>query len=359
VATPEGYKYWITFVDDSSRFWGVYPLKFKSEAFEAFKVYRAYAENALPGLHIVEFQDDEGGEYIGKAFIQFCLEHGIQRRHTETDEPYQNGVAERTNRTIIEGAETLLAESKLPPSFWWRAVATFVHVRNRCPTHPLPNTTPFSEWTGQKPNLSHLRVFGCLAYILVKKKKRKALQSHAIKCIFVGYAPGKKAWTFYNPQTQKFIESSHATFDERVFPGNTKTLVNPFGDLSTPTSAPPPITTSAPEHILDTSDLHRQGGVLDSDSTATDNPLSPQLPAPDNPLSLQLPAIDTPFGSPLSSIPSLPTSSPSSSRSPSPAPARSPICAPLVEGCQVRQSTLIGSTRETGSSYLCCTEVGT
>ena len=119
VATPEGYKYWITFVDDSSRFWGVYPLKFKSEAFEAFKVYKAYAENALPGLHIIEFQDDEGGEYIGKAFIQFCLEHGIQRRHTETDEPYQNGVAERTNRTIIEGAETLLAESKLPPSFWW------------------------------------------------------------------------------------------------------------------------------------------------------------------------------------------------------------------------------------------------
>lgn len=156
-----------------------------------------------------------------------------------------------------------------------------------------------------------------MAYVLVKKKKRKTLQSHAVKCIFVGYTPGKKAWTFYNPHTQKFIESSHATSDERVFSGNTKTLVKPFGDLSTPTSAPPLILTSASKHILDTSDLHHQGGVLDYDSTASDNPLPPQLPA-----------IDTPFGSPLSSIPSLPSSAPSS-WSPSPAPARSPIHAPL------------------------------
>jgi hypothetical protein len=79
VATPEGYRYWITFVDNSSRFWGVYPLKSKSEAFKAFKVYKAYAENALPGLHIVKFQDNEGGEYIGKLFNLFCLNYGIQR----------------------------------------------------------------------------------------------------------------------------------------------------------------------------------------------------------------------------------------------------------------------------------------
>jgi hypothetical protein len=68
-------------MDDSSRFWGVYPLKSKSETFEAFKVYKAYAENTLPGLRIIEFQDNEGGEYIGKAFTQFCLEHGIQQQH--------------------------------------------------------------------------------------------------------------------------------------------------------------------------------------------------------------------------------------------------------------------------------------
>jgi hypothetical protein len=140
-------------------------------------------------------------------------------------------------------------------------------------------------------------VFRCLAYVLIKKKKKKALQSHAMKCIFVGYAFGKKAWTFYNPQTQNFIESSHATFDECVFPGNTKTLVNPFGDLFT--SSTSPVTPTPPsEKILDTPDLHHQGGVQDSDSAAPDNPLSPQLPA-----------IDTSFGSPLSSISSLPTSS--------------------------------------------------
>jgi hypothetical protein len=152
---------------------------------------------------------------------------------------------------------------------------------------------------------------------LIKKKKRKALQSHAMKCIFVGYAPGKKAWTFYNPQTRKFIESSHATFDERVFPGNTKTIINPFVDLSVPTS----LTPTSPKLVLDsdTPDLHHRGGVQKSDSAAPSNNPTQTL----SPLSPQLPAIETPFGSPLTSIPSLP-----SSRSPSPVPPTSPIRAP-------------------------------
>ena len=61
----EGYKYWITFIDDHSRFWGVLPLKAKSGAFAAFKQFKAYAENQL-NCKIKALRDDKGGEYMSK-----------------------------------------------------------------------------------------------------------------------------------------------------------------------------------------------------------------------------------------------------------------------------------------------------
>jgi hypothetical protein len=68
-----------------------------------------------------------------------------------------------------------------------------VHVDNRCPTSALDgNITPYEVWHGRKPDVSHLRVWGCLAYVHVQKNKRKALQSHMEKCIFIGYPPGYK-----------------------------------------------------------------------------------------------------------------------------------------------------------------------
>ncbi|KAL7280846.1 LOW QUALITY PROTEIN: hypothetical protein ACG7TL_005790 [Trametes sanguinea] len=102
VPTPEGHVYWMTFVCDATRFWVVAYLKRKSDAFAAFQAYKAYAENCL-GLRIKATRDDKGGEYIGREYNDFCAQHGIQRQHTEPDEPHQNGVAERANRTIAEG----------------------------------------------------------------------------------------------------------------------------------------------------------------------------------------------------------------------------------------------------------------
>ena len=126
VRSQEGYQYWMVFVCDASRFWALAYLRQKSDAFGAFKAYKAYAENTL-GLRIKATRDDKGGEYMGQEFIDYCAEHGIHRQHTEPDEPHQNGVAERSNRTIAEGATALLAQSKLPPSFWVHAVSAFVH----------------------------------------------------------------------------------------------------------------------------------------------------------------------------------------------------------------------------------------
>ena len=96
VRTMSGYRYWITFIDDYTRFHAVIFLKSKDQAFEAFQRYKAYAENHL-GTKIKCMQIDKGGEYMSNQFINFMLDHGITHQYTVRACPQQNGVAERTN----------------------------------------------------------------------------------------------------------------------------------------------------------------------------------------------------------------------------------------------------------------------
>jgi hypothetical protein len=218
VPTPEGYRYWIIFIDDCKKFRVGVLLKQKSDAFNAFKWFKAYAENQL-NCKIKAMQDDKAGEYMSKAFTEFTDNCGIIHRHTTCNRPQMNGVAERANRTISDDITAMIAESNLPPSFWGLCFAAHLHVWNRLPTAPLPHTTPYEGWFKRKPDVSHLRVWGCTAYVYIQRDKRKSLESHMEKCIFVGYPTGYKGWKFYNPTTKKYIICERAEFDERYFPG--------------------------------------------------------------------------------------------------------------------------------------------
>src|ERR1700692_1621543 len=86
------------------------------------------------------------------------------------------------------------------------------------PTSALNGETPYFYWKKKKPNISYFHVFGCLAYVLIPKHKRKALQPHSKKYIFVGYPDGTKAWRFWDPVDRKMIISSHAVFDSLEIP---------------------------------------------------------------------------------------------------------------------------------------------
>lgn len=112
----------------------------------------------------------------------------------------------------------MLAEAGLPPPFWVEALALLVHVLNRTPTSS-PHTTPHEGWFKSKPDVSHLRVWGHLAYVHVQKDKQGQLGSHMEKCIFVGYPAGYKGWKFYNSVTKKAVISERVVFDERYFSG--------------------------------------------------------------------------------------------------------------------------------------------
>ena len=94
--TFSGYCYWVTFIDDYSRFRFVLPICAKSDVFDACKQFKAFAENQCE-RKIKTLWDDKGGEYMSNAMLKFTNKCGIKCQHTVQVCPQQNGVAERAN----------------------------------------------------------------------------------------------------------------------------------------------------------------------------------------------------------------------------------------------------------------------
>ena len=128
--------------------------------------------------------------------------------------PKQNGVAERLNRTLVETASSMLLHAKLPKSYWGEAVNTAMDLKNRSPSRSLKGVTPYEAWFGVKPQVKHLRVFGCDAFAHVLRDERGKFDSKTRKCILVGYSLQSKAYRLYDPQRRKLIVSRDVKFSE-------------------------------------------------------------------------------------------------------------------------------------------------
>ena len=129
-------EYFVTFIDDKSRFVWVYPLKHKSEVFKKFSEWRALLEKSS-GMKVKVLLTDNGGEYMSKEFEEYLAKHSIQHELTVPKTPQQNGVAERMNRKLMENIRLMLADSKLPKCFWAEALSTAAYLRNRCPMNAV------------------------------------------------------------------------------------------------------------------------------------------------------------------------------------------------------------------------------
>jgi transposase InsO family protein len=124
---------------------------------------------------------DNGGQFCGNEFEEFCKKCGIARKKTTPYTPQQNGVAERMNRTLMEKARSMLNGVWLEQEFWAEAVSTTCYLVNRSHSSALDDTTPHEVWSGKKPSLQHIRVFGCDAYVHVPKENRSKLDNKAEK----------------------------------------------------------------------------------------------------------------------------------------------------------------------------------
>ena len=128
--------------------------------------------------------------------------------------PHQNGVAEQKNWMIIEMAQSMLKGGILPNSFWAEAVNTTVYILNRCSTKAVQGKTPIEAYSGNKPSVAHLRVFGCECFMHIPKEDRRKLDSKSRKCIFVGYDKEAKGYRLYDQEAKEILLSCDVVFQE-------------------------------------------------------------------------------------------------------------------------------------------------
>ena len=243
--------YFITFIDDYSRYGYLYLIKEKAESLDKFKIFRTEVEKQL-GKVIKVVRSDRGGEYYGKhgdagqlkgPFAKYLEDSGIVAQFTMPGSPKQNGVAERRNRTLMEMVRSMISRTNLPGFLWGEALKTALYILNRVPTKAVP-LTPFELWTGRKPSLNHLKVWGCPAEVKLYNPTLSKLDSRTTRCYFVSYPKHSKGYQFYNPnggtrivesQTAKFLEfdvaeesSCSQTIEDNSTVGNMVSLSPPI-----------------------------------------------------------------------------------------------------------------------------------
>ena len=158
-----GAEYFVTFIDDKTRYVWVYIIKRKSDVFKCFCEWRSLVEKSF-GRNVKCFWTDNGGEFTSDEFEGYLKDNGIKHELTIPKSPQQNGVAERMNRTLVEMVRCMLADAQVPKTFWAEALSTACYIRNRSPTKAVPGQTPYEALYGDKPTVGHFRVFGCTAY---------------------------------------------------------------------------------------------------------------------------------------------------------------------------------------------------
>ncbi|GJW75551.1 putative ribonuclease H-like domain-containing protein [Tanacetum coccineum] len=206
-------KYCLVMTDDFSRFSWVFFLATKDETNEILYKFITGLENQLN--HKVKIiRSDHGTEFKNHAMNEFCAKKGIKREFSVARTPQQNGVAERKNRTLIEAARTMLADSLLPIPFWAEAVNTACYVLNRVLVTKPQNKTPYELLIGKPPSISFMRPFGCPLTILNTLDPLGKFDGKSDEGYLLGYSTTSKAFRVYNKRTKRVEENMHIDFLE-------------------------------------------------------------------------------------------------------------------------------------------------
>ncbi|GJZ08664.1 putative ribonuclease H-like domain-containing protein, partial [Tanacetum coccineum] len=205
--------YCLVITDDCSRFCWVFFLAKKDETSSILKTFIRQIENQL-NQKVKIIRSDNGTEFKNRVMLEFCGEKGIKQEFSNARTPQQNGVAERMNRTLIEAARTMLADSLLPTTFWAEAVNTACYTFNRVRVTKPQNKTPYELLFGHKPILSYIRPFGCHVTILNTLSPLGKFDGKSDEGFLVGYSVNSKAFRVYNLVTKRVEVNLHVNFLE-------------------------------------------------------------------------------------------------------------------------------------------------
>ncbi|TFY56531.1 hypothetical protein EVJ58_g7579 [Rhodofomes roseus] len=257
-----GYTYTLAVVDDASRKgWKEY-LKHKSDATDEIKALVTRLET-LTGKKLKYLRTDGGGEFINRILGEWLREKGITHEYSTPDTPQQNGVTERFNRTTHEHALCMLHEAGMKPGFWPEAHEYASYVRNMSPTSALDGMTPDEAFSGTKPNVSTLRIFGSPCHVRILPKDRSKLDALSTASIG-GVSPGTDTRSDVDP----LIKSTSS------LPATSSTpaaQTEPRSSPTTSTTSPSPSAMSSPDPPLRRS---THNGVFSIIAVHVDNMLS-------------------------------------------------------------------------------------
>lgn len=208
-----GNRWCLVLVDDFSRRTFTYMLKHKNEAFDRFCSFKRLVENETD-FRIKKFRSDNGTEFVGKNFTNFLDKHGIQHQTSVPYTPQQNGLAERTIRTLKEKARCMLQDANLHKKYWAEAINTAAYVKNHTISRVLDYKSPLEIWNGKVPDVRHFKVFGSMAMVMIPAEKRKAFDAKSMEMVFVGYSDDQKGYRLMDRKSNKVIVSRDVVFFE-------------------------------------------------------------------------------------------------------------------------------------------------
>ncbi|GJR35686.1 putative ribonuclease H-like domain-containing protein [Tanacetum coccineum] len=179
--------YRLVITNDFSRFTWTFFLKTKDETYRILRNFITEIEN-LKDLKVKIIRCDNGGKFRNKEMDDFCSRK--------------------------EAARTMLADVKLPVTFWTEAVNTACYVQNRVLVSKPFNKTPYELFNGRAPSIGFLRPFGCHVMILNTLDHLGKFDAKGDEGFFVGYSLNSKAFRVYNKRTKHIEENLHINFLE-------------------------------------------------------------------------------------------------------------------------------------------------
>ncbi|GJR72891.1 putative ribonuclease H-like domain-containing protein [Tanacetum coccineum] len=206
-------KYCLVVTNDYSSFTWIFFLATRDETSGILKSFITEIEN-LVDKKVKIIRCNNGTDFKNRVMSEFYEKEGIKKEFSVARTPQQNGVAKRRNRTLIEAARTMLADSKLPTTFWAEVVNIACYMKNKVLVVKPHNKTSYELFRSRTPALSFMRPFGCHVTILNTLDYLGKFDGKSDEGFFVGYSMNSKAFRVYNIRTRKVEKKLHIRFLE-------------------------------------------------------------------------------------------------------------------------------------------------